>query len=123
MPTINCIYDPSTGILGSIPDSFTVSNGEKEIVTVNLSLVAGALGTIVFADPPLTWGDNGSPPGATIVPPAGGTSQAIVTETNSNSSPSDVSYGFLINFVYTSPTGEIVSGSGDPTIINDGTGA
>lgn len=121
MPTINSIYDPSTGILGSIPEICVVPNGERETITVTLSLVTGASGTIVFDNPPLSWGSNGSP--GTILPADGGSSQEIITVINGNSSNINISYGFLINFVYTSPTGEIVKGSGDPTIINDGTGS
>jgi len=122
MPTINCFYDPFTGVIGSIPDSCTVANGTTETIKVNLSLVPSALGTIVFDNPPLTWGSNGFPLGTTTVPPDGGSSQETITVPNSNSGTINVSYGFLINFVYTSPTGDNVIGAGDPTIINDGTG-
>ena len=122
MPTINCLYDPSTGDFGSIPDSVTVPNGATETITINLSLVTSASGTIVFDNPPLTWGKEGPPPGTETTPSIGGTTQETIKETNSNSSKTDLTYGFLINFVYTSPTAVVVYGSGDPTIINDGTG-
>jgi hypothetical protein len=121
--TIFCMYDPDTGACGSIPNSLGAKNGKSMAIQVNLALVPGALGSIIFDDPPLSWGSNGSPPGATTLPANGGTTQETISFTNNNSGSTKLSYGFLINFVYTSPKGEVVKGAGDPTIINDGTGS
>ncbi len=119
MLIINCLYDPSTGTFGSIPDSVTVANGTPETIQVNLSLVSGAAGNIAFDDPPFTWGINGFP-GTGLTPPNGGSTQETFSITSTE--PNPTTFGFLINFIYTPPSGSQISGSGDPTIILDGTG-
>jgi hypothetical protein len=117
--TITGTYDRSTRKLTCNPKVIHVPNGTTGSITVNLKLSTGATGSIVFGNPPFNW-SSGPPTGTTVAPLTGGTAQEVITETNSN--PTTKSYDFTVNYTYTPSGGSPVYGTGDPTIINDGTG-
>jgi hypothetical protein len=116
--SFSCVY--SSGTVTCTPSSVTVDDNTTGNITVTLSV--NGSGSIKFQSTPITWGSNGQPPGSTIAPPNGGTTQEIITDPNNNPSTNSVSYPFSVNWTYTAPSGEETHGVTDPTIINDGTG-
>lgn len=114
---ITCNYDPTSGTLTCTPDTVTVDNTDTGDITVTLTATTG---TIVARSNPVTWTD-GEPPGVTVS--GGGTSTITIDETNDNDNADSVSYPFNINYTYTpAGGGPPINGTGDPTIVNEGTG-
>lgn len=116
--TINVTYNPTDKTLTCSQSSVTVTKGNSGLITVNLLLSSGSSGSIAFSNPPFNW-TSGPPPGANVAPPNGGTSQEVITDPNSSKG----SYTFTVNYTYTPTSGPSVSGTGDPTIVNEGTGS
>jgi hypothetical protein len=116
---ITMTYDPSTQQLTPSISSLTVNENDSAEITVSLVLIAGAQGSVVFHNPPITWSQStGAPSGVTIDPPQGGTSQITINDPNTSAGRFD----FNAHVLHTPLTGNTVLISGDPTIINEGTG-
>ena len=115
--TLTATYDPSTQQLSCSASSFTVNKERTGRITVNLQ-VKGGTGTIKFKDgDPLDW--ETLPP--FWVSPVSNT-QVFIFAPNSPPPVADRSYDFQINYIYTPNGGTPVSGTGDPTIMLEGTG-
>jgi hypothetical protein len=115
---IQVTYNPSTNTCTCSPSSVTIGKGNSGNIGVSLGLTSGATGSVAFGNPPINWGSGGAPTGATVAPPNGGGSQITITDPNNSAG----TYSFAVNYVYTPTSGPQVSGTGDPTIINEGTG-
>ena len=120
--TITSTYNPSTGTITCSTSSVTVGQGNTGKITVNLQLTSGSSGSIAFQGNPnqVTW--STTPPASFNVTSTSST-QILITAPNGNSNPGSQSYSFQINYTYTPTSGPSTSGTGDPTIILDGTGS
>jgi hypothetical protein len=115
---ITVTYNPSTGACNCNPTSVTISLNNTGTVPVSLGLTSGSTGSIAFSDPPITW-SNGAPAGVSVSPATGGGTTVTITDPNSSGG----SYAFTADYIYSPASGDSpISGTSDPTIINEGTG-
>jgi len=115
-PTVSVTYDAANNTCTCNPQSVTLYESNSGTISVGLALSNGT-GNIVFNNPPVEW--VGAPPNpVTINPPDGGVPLITITDPNRSSG----AYSFRVNYVYRPLTGDPVTGQGDPTIINEGTG-
>lgn len=118
--TITSTYNPTTNTITCSSSSVTVNQGNTGKITVNLQLTSGSSGSIAFQSNPVTW--STTPPASFNVQTKSST-QIFITAPNGNSGTNSVSYSFQINYSYTPTSGPVVNGTGDPTIVLEGTGA
>jgi type 1 fimbria pilin len=116
--SIQVTYTPSSNTCTCSPSSVTFNKGNSGNVGVSIGLSSGATGSVVFGNPPINWGSGGAPTGASVNPSNGGGPRITITNPNSSAG----TYSFTVNYVYTPTSGPQVTGTGDPTIINEGTG-
>jgi len=122
--TITSTYNPANKQITCSTSSVTVSQGNTGKITVNLQLTSGSSGSIAFQSNPnqVTW--STTPPASFNVTSTGGSgTQILITAPNGNSGKNDQSYSFQINYTYTPTSGPVVNGTGDPTIVLEGTGS
>jgi hypothetical protein len=118
--SITSTYNPSTGTITCSTSSVTIGQSNTGKITVNLQLSIGSSGSIAFQSNPVTW--STTPPASFNVQTKSST-QIFITAPNGNSNPGSQSYSFQINYTYTPTSGPAQSGTGDPSIILEGTGA
>lgn len=115
--TVTSTYDPSKNEIACEPREVTVNKGNTGKVTVKLQVKAGQPGVISFKADPVKW--TTPPPKDFLVT----VSEILIIAPNSNTDPLPQKLSFEVNYVYTPPSGPVVSGTGDPTIILEGTGS
>ena len=113
--TITSTYNPSTNTITCSSESILIKQGDIGKIKVQLQVEKDQPGTISFPFSPIEWATPDLPSDFTL-------SEILITAPNSNEDPKDKPYPFTIKYVYTPPGGEPVSGTGDPTIILEGTG-
>ena len=120
LPPITVTFNPNGNSLTCNPTSVSVNQGNTGQLTVNLQLVSGASGSIAFQTSPITW--STTPPASFNVQTVSST-RIFITAPNGNSNPGSQSYSFQVNYTYTPVNGPVRTGTGDPSIILEGTGA
>jgi len=120
LPTITVTFNPSGNSLTCNPASVSVAKGNTGQLTVNLQLISGASGSIAFQSNPVTW--STTPPASFNVQTKTST-QIFITAPNNNTGSNAQSYSFQVNYAYTPVNGPVRNGTGDPTIILEGTGS
>ncbi len=118
--TITSTFTPPNGPITCSLGSLTVNKGNKGLVTVNLQLSAGGTGSIKIQSSPVTW--SPAPPASFNVVRKSDT-QILITAPNGTPPAKSESYHFQVNYTYTPPGGTPKNGTGDPTIVLEGTGA
>ena len=114
MSDITGTYDPTTNTLTFDKDTVIVSTNGAATITIDL-LSSPAIGTTLFAEPPVTWGKHGSPLGTQVI--GSGTTMLTITESNNNFTATEERFPFTVHVSYSA------FASKDPTIVNEGTGS
>lgn len=120
--TVTVTFNPTGSTLTCNPTSISVGQGNTGKITVNLQLVSGATGSIVFQSNPdqVTWS---TPPPTSFNVTSVNSSQILITAPNGNPGKDPQTYSFQVNYTYTPVGGQPQSGIGDPSIVLEGTGA
>jgi len=122
LPTITVTFNPSGNSLTCNPASVAVAKGNTGQLTVNLQLISGASGSIAFQSNPVTW--STTPPASfNVQANPNNSAQISITAPNNNTGPNAQSYSFQVSYTYTPVNGPVRTGTGDPTIILEGTGS
>lgn len=116
--TVTSTYDPDTKTMTCIsePSPIVIEHGNTGLITVRLQVKEGQSERISFQANAVDWTED--PPQDSLVT----TSEILITVPNLHEHKEAEEFSFEVNYVYTPPNGQPESGTGDPTIILEGTG-
>lgn len=116
--TVTSTYDPDTKTITCIsePSPIVIEHGNTGLITVRLQVKEGQPERISFQAAAVDWTEE--PPPDSLVT----ASEILITVPNLHEHKEAEEFSFEVNYVYTPPDGPSESGTGDPTIILEGTG-